>query len=260
MIRIACVLASWLLFAAVGLAQTPISFSFSGAAPGQSNPWNTGTVIASGLSQFPVFGLGSSGWSRASGLVGENSANRYDTSGWSVTTSIATLIANNDYMGFGISVNAGFVMNLNSATVGITVQRNGQGPNQYVLMSNLPGYGLLATDPVMYTGTISGGNSDAATFNLPATGLAGLTGSYEFRLYGLNASSTGGTFSVGIQNDPTPGFRIFNGTVAAIPEPTTFAMFGLGVAGAAAGWRWRRRQLQMAADEEAAERDPEIDS
>ena len=69
---------------------------------------------------------------------------------------------------------------------------------------------------------------------------SGLTSPVEFRLYGWGASSGTGTFSV---NDFT-----FNGTLSAVPEPSTYAAIA-GVAGLAVALvrkRGRRRPTEPA--------------
>ncbi len=158
---------------------------------------------------------------RGSGLIastgGLNGINSFSSTGWNSLT-------NQDYVSFGFQVNPGY-----QATVG-TVQFRTNAEN-----SAPANIGLFSSQDAFGTAVASFGilSGNATYWTLDTSTLQQVSGAIEFRLYATNSNSIGGgivsengalmfgNFAVGRDAQ----FFQVNGTIAAVPEPTTIAMF-----------------------------------
>ncbi|MSU51531.1 MAG: PEP-CTERM sorting domain-containing protein [Opitutus sp.] len=185
-------------------AQVIFTNPITGTNPNTSSHYTTGQTVAVGLT---VTGIG-----RGTGISGSNSNDRYNASGWN-SGSWAT----NDYFTWTVTPNSGYQLSL--ASFAYTGQTSGTGPTSFEFRSGVDGF----------SSSIGTATATGTTITLSSGSFQGLTTSLEFRLYGWGASSSGGTFSV---NDFT-----FNGTVSAVPEPSTYAALAGAAALGLAFWR-----------------------
>ena len=149
------------------------------------------------------------------------------------TTSAA--ITNSEYFTFTITPESGFTFTLDSISfsyqVGITGTTGTQNVT-FALFSSATGFSIAnQISAFTYTedsdGNVSTGSTDAfvntGTITLPAATFANI-GATEFRIYVSDGGSTSTSLFAKVDN------VILNGTTVAIPEPSTYAMMGLGAA------------------------------
>ena len=144
-----------------------------------------------------------SGISRGSGLTASSGTDRFNSKSWS-TGAIDT----NDYYTFTLDANDGYELDFDSFVY--TGTASASGPTAFALRSSLDGF----------TSNIGSPTATGTTIVLTASQFQNLTTPVEFRLYGYGAGGGTGTFSI---NDYS-----FDGTVEAVPEPNTLALFGVG--------------------------------
>jgi len=199
--------------ASQSFAQSIFTNAITDLNPSASNPYATGQVVDAGIT---ATGIG-----RGPTTAAESAANRYAARGWN-----AAAFDTNKYFTFTLTPNAGNAINLTNFIY--TGQASGTGPSFFAFRSSLD----------TFTNNIGTPLAGGATIDLSGAPFQNLTSASEFRLYGWNASSTAGTFSV---NDFT-----FNGTITAVPEPTSLALLGIaGCAGLVAAYR-RRKSKKIA--------------
>ena len=186
----------------------------TGTNPNTADPYTAGQVV---IANVTATGIG-----RGSGITGRNSNNRYNASSWSTALAIDL----NDYFTFGFSPDSGFAITL--AEFAFVGEASSEGPKSFAFRSSIDGF---SSD----IGTV---DSTGASISLATPQFESLSSAVEFRLYGWNAVSGGGTFSV---NDFS-----FNGSVTAVPEPSSMALVALMGGGATVwGWRKRRREAKV---------------
>lgn len=166
----------------------------TGTNPNTANPYTFGQSVAGGLT---VDGIG-----RGMGINGDNANNRYSANNWN--TSALDI---NDYFTLKLTPDAG--NSLNFINFVYTGQASGSGPTAFAFRSSIDTFISDIGTPTA-TGT---------TISLSSGSFQNLSSATEFRLYGWGASGSTGTFSV---NDFT-----FNGSVTAVPEPTSIALVSL---------------------------------
>jgi hypothetical protein len=152
----------------------------TGNNPSSINPFINGQIVNSNLS---VSGIGF-----GSGLIANVGDDRYNLKAWSTGAFSAI-----DYIEFSLTPTANFKINFTSFSYTGSLSAN--GPANLVLRSSLDNYSsnIATLNPV--SGNI---NLSSATFQ-------NITSSITFRIYGYNALTATGTFSI---NDFT-----FNGNV-----------------------------------------------
>lgn len=173
--------------APVSLWTNPIT----GTSPGNSNPYTTGQTVAAGIT---VSGIG------RSGLNANTANNRYNASNWSTAGSID----DTKYFEWTITPDPGNAIKFSSLVY--NGQASGTGPTSFAIRSSLDGFTSNIATPGAAGGTIS----------LAAAQFQSVASAITFRLYGWNASSTGGTASV---DDFT-----FNGNIQAAPPVVTYTV------------------------------------
>lgn len=161
----------------------------TGTNPNTSNPFIAGQTYNSNIS---VSGIG-----RGSGVTGTNANDRYNANSWN-TTSIDL----DAYFYFTLTPNSGYEIDFVSFVY--TSQASGTGPTNFAVRSSVDGYSANLGSPA----------ASGATINLSDSYFQDVTSSITFRVYGWNASASGGTYSI---NDFT-----FNGVVNLIPVTITF--------------------------------------
>lgn len=167
----------------------------TGDDPGLQSPYTEGMSVDSNAT--------ASGIDRGSGITGRSGDDRYNAKSWSTGARDA-----DDYFTFTMDANDGYEIDFTSFTY--TGQASSQGPQSFELRSSLDNY----------SSTIGSPTADGTTIDLSAAEFQDITGPVEFRLYGYDAGSNSGTFSV---NDYK-----FEGEVNPVPEPQTLALLGIG--------------------------------
>ncbi len=181
----------------------------TGTNPGLSNPFTTGQTVDGSIT---VSGIG-----RGSGVNGASANDRYNANSWN-TVSLDT----NAYFTFTLTPNAGQQIDFFDFTY--TGQASGTGPTSFIFRSSIDGF----------TSNLGGPLATGATISLTDASFQSITSAIEFRLYGFGATSSAGTFSV---ND-----FAFQGTVSAVPEPTSLLLFGMAFA-SGLGFKLSRRKV-----------------
>jgi trimeric autotransporter adhesin len=194
-------------------AQAIFSNAITGSNPGASNPFTSGQIVDANLT---VSGIGRSG-----GITTSSAIDRYSATGWNSTS-----FDGNDYFSWTLTPGSGFQLDLVSLVY--SGQASGTGPTTFAFRSSLDSF----------SANIGAPSATGTTISLSNASFQNLTTPVEFRLYGWNASSATGTFSV---NDFT-----FNGSVSAIPEPSTYAaLFGVLSLGLAVARKHRGRLIRV---------------
>ena len=130
---------------------------------------------------------------------------------------------------FTLTPNSGYQLSITSITFGY--RATSTGPIAYAVRSNADSYAAnLASGAITNDAAWSSSGAQSIT-------LSGLSTTTTLRIYGSGASAGGGTFRV---DDVT-----IAGSVAAIPEPSTYALI-LGAV-ALAGVMFRRHRPPRAA-------------
>jgi hypothetical protein len=166
--------------------------------PALSNPYITGEINDPNIT--------GSGIGRGTGLTAVPAiVNRYIANGWSTTSAPGA----NSYFTFTLDANPGYKINFTDFVY--TGQAGGaNAPTSFVFRSSVDGFVADIGSPI----------ATGATIDLSAPQFQNLTDPIEFRFYGYSAAAKAGRYSI---NDYT-----FNGTVAAVPEPASIALLGVG--------------------------------
>lgn len=204
--RIPVMLSSLLLGVCLSQASI-ISFDFAGSDPGLHSPWNTGTTTDPNLS--------TTGFTLGPGVVGNTGDDRFNAKSWSEGSSLSLAISGEDYFGFVITPNAGYALNLNSAEVAFKLQVSGTGPHDISLMSSVGGFSS-GNELQNWTFT-SGAHTSSFSYDFLSSGYDSISSPVEFRIYGFDASGSGGTLSAN-------AFSV-GGSVVPVPEPATWGVF-----------------------------------
>ncbi len=158
------------------ISQTSIwNNSITGTDPSSFNPYTSGDVVSGNIT---VSGIG-----RGSGLINTGSTNdRYNMAGWNSST-----LDPSDYFSFTLTPATGGRINFSS--LHITLQVSAQGPVNFFIGSSLDNY----SSPL---GTITASTSPGTSNTINLNSIFHVTTSITFRIFGWNASSSSGTFSV----------------------------------------------------------------
>lgn len=181
------------------------------------------SLIVAASSASNVTGLN---LSRGSGLTPRTTANSFNSSNWHNLEA-------GDFLSFGFTVADGFAVDLTNLS--IALRASGTGPGSLGLFYSGDNFSTNLT-----TFNLSGGSVNEQLVDLSS--LQGLLGEVVFTIRSIsNVSANGGAIgSSGTMRliEPANSNVLFNGTVAAVPEPQTSAMLlaGLGLL----GWSVRR--------------------
>ena len=185
----------FLLLGSISSTSAQVLFSnlITGSNPNADSPYTLGQIVDPSLS---VGGI-----DRGSGITSSNANDRYSATSWNTPALDASA-----YFTWTLAPNSGYTVDfVNFSYVG---QASGTGPTLFSFRTSLDGFTSAWGLPLATGGTI----------NLTDDFFQDISGPIEFRLYGWNASSAAGTFSV---NE-----FAFSGTThvtSAIPEASTFA-------------------------------------
>jgi len=182
-----CVFGLLSTYAPTCFAQSIFTNNITGTNPSSINPYTSGQVIDANLT---VSGIG-----YGSGLSANLGNDRYNLTAWP-TGALSTT----DYIEFVLTPNSTFKINFNNLVYTGSTSTN--GPADLIIRSSVDSY----------TANISTTNPTGATINLTAPAFQNITTAISFRIYGFNAISSSGTFSI---NNFT-----FNGSVIPITAVT----------------------------------------
>lgn len=199
--------------------------------------WDVAGTNASATNPLPATSVGvnisSANLTLGGGLSTSSSADTFGGSNFD-TTSLSAAITNADYISFTITPTSGYALSISSISFNSGVSTATTNFNVSLLSSAT---GLTAAH-TLHTYSFSSTNAPAQSITLTGSpALQNHTGAIEFRLYGWR--DTGGTSTFRIRN-LSGSDLVINGTVSAIPEPSTYAaLAGLLALG---GVLWQRRR------------------
>lgn len=200
--------------------------------------WNTFGNTGNETIEASVANLGvaASNLTLGSGVNPSANANRFGGSAWFDTgdsptgTTLAESISGNDFIQFVVIPNLNTSLDLTSFV--FRWDRSANGPSSVALRSSADGF---SANLGQLTGLTSGGAATSTNRTMNFL-LSGITSTVTFRLYGFDGTSGGtGGFDTA---DNAPNV-ILNGTITAIPEPSSLVLVGFAFAGASL---FRRRK------------------
>lgn len=198
-----------------------ITYNFAGA------PGDQASTSGSGPTGITVGDI-----SRGSGLTASGALNSISSSGWS--TGALDL---DDYYGFSLTIDSGFTLDLTS--LHFAERRSGTGIRNFQVRASNDNFTTFST----VVSEITVPDNTSTRDQDFALSLNDLTGTIAFRIYGYNAEGTGGTWR--LANHSSEGGLVLNGSLTAVPEPTTIALISLAAAGGAGSYWRKRRQKQQ---------------
>ncbi len=223
---------------------TGASHGFADVLLGWNTAGNLGTETTE-ASTTNLGGINAASLTLGSGVTAAANGNRFGGSGWfntgdSSPSTIANAISGDDFIQFIVSPTAG--NQFTATSFDFIWDRSGTGPSSVALFSSVDSFtNSLGT----LTGLTSGGASTTTLRSISISGISDISTSTTFRLYGFGATATGGTGGFDTATGSTVNNVILNGSVSAVPEPTSMVLVGLmGVAGVAV--RARRRLAKKA--------------
>ena len=188
--------------------------------------WNTFGNLGTETSEPSVFNdlnVAAASLTLGAGVTAATNSHRFGGSNWFNTgdrtagSTITQAVTGNDFIQFAVTPNSGF--HLTATSLVFSWERSSTGPSSLTLRSSLDGF---ASD----LGAITGLGTSLTTGNtLNISGVSNVAAATTFRLYGFggtNALGTGG-FDTNISTTNV----IFNGSVTAVPEPTSIALVSL---------------------------------
>lgn len=215
---------SFLVIGTAALGQL-VAWEITGANAAITNPQPAGSLATHVAGGSLTFG---------SGVTASNTTDFFSASGFN-TTSLAAAITGGDFLSFTITPAAGYALNISSVSFNSGVSTAVTNFNAALLSSAtgfssagaLHSYSFATTTPPNQSITLSG-----------TAALQGLTGVLEFRLYGWRDSAGTSTFRL---RTLSGNDLVVTGSVSAIPEPGTYAMWigAAALAGAAIRRRWQ---------------------
>ncbi|MDF3128484.1 PEP-CTERM sorting domain-containing protein [Kiritimatiellaeota bacterium B1221] len=152
--------------------------------------------------------------------------------------SLATSITQNDYFTFSVTPDAGASLSLDHLDMVYSLGANTQpAETTFVLMSSLTGFtdsDSIESFASSLPGPANNAQGRAHTFDLSGTSeLQNITSTVEFRIYMYNTGANSMTrIAIGRGFNSTPETDLLlDGTISAIPEPGTFSLLVIALAG-----------------------------
>lgn len=231
-----------ILIAVLGIASLAIEptnaqvvlagWDFNGSNSSASNPDLADTVS----SNVTVGGL-----TLGIGLNSSGTANSFGGTGFTVNGTQSSAVSGGDFVSFSLQAESGFTLSLINIAA-YNVRRSATGPTtgiwQYQIGSGT--WTDIGSEITWGAVTTVSGNSQAS---IDLSGISNLQNVGAGNSIGLRIVSWGATSGSGtwfLNQFQTGNDLIVNGSVAVIPEPTTWALIGLGTAFVL--WRIRRKR------------------
>ncbi len=207
--------------------------------------WNTFGNLGTETSEASVSNIANisaASLTLGSGITAAANGNRFGGSGWfdagntAGGNTLGEAINGNSYIQFIVTPTGGATFSATS--LDFTWDRSATGPSSVALRSSFDNF---ATDLGSVTNIIQ---SAFAPNSITIAGLNNVAAATTFRLYGFGASATGGTGGFDTNTD-APSVT-FNGSVTAVPEPTSIALVSLmGCTGLVSGYRRRKAKSNV---------------
>lgn len=208
-------------------------------AKAQLIQWNTYGNAGTETSEASVYNdpnLSASSLVLGSGVNPSSNSNRFGGNNWFDTgdtnpTTLAESIARNDYIEFAITPSFGYKFTLTNLV--FSWEHSSTGPSSLTARSSVDNY---SSD----LGTFTNTSTSLTTNNsITLSALSNISTAITIRLYGYGA--TGTTGAGGFDTSSNTVNVQLNGTVTAVPEPSTYAaLLGLGTFAAMMLWRRKR--------------------
>ena len=158
------------------------------------------------------------------GIGGTAAVNSFNSTNWNITATLAT---NNDYITFSVAAAAGYQLNMTSLDYAMNGSNTAPGTDQWGFSTDGGATWTMETPFNLHNPAVS------ALSNWDFADVSASSVEFRFWAYG-NLSIVNGTAAVTgttrIQNIAGNDL-ILNGTVTAIPEPSTLCLIGFGLAG-----------------------------
>lgn len=158
--------------------------------------------------------------------VAVNAGATFNHNNWTVGGDLATAVANNDYIQWGLTVNPNYSLDLSQLE--LRYDRSNSGPNQLAIVFSSDNF---ATSTTVFTDTDVNVNGENNIINLGSfAALQDVTTSAFFRIFAWGATGSAGTFDIESLNFAGGDLRgiVLRGTVELIPAPGAMAVLGLG--------------------------------
>ena len=124
------------------------------------------------------------------GSVSSTGTSTFNSSGWNTTSTLANAVTDGDYIEWAITANSGYTVSVSEII--IDYDRSGTGPSQVAIRTSLDGY---VSD--IFTDASVNSSGEENTFSPTGGTLTSADGgTITFRLYGYDASGSGGTFDI----------------------------------------------------------------
>lgn len=153
------------------------------------------------------------------------------------TPTLSDAISGAVYQSFTLTPSTGFLLNISGVTFNADAS-SATSTFNFNLLSSLTGFTTL--DSLGSFSIVNGANVTTTIDTSGFNELQGVTSSVEFRIY-ANRSAGTGLVAYFADDGVNGGLFSFNGNVAAVPEPSAYAMLALAGAGFA-GYVIRRRR------------------
>lgn len=206
--------------------------------------WNTAGNLGTETSEPSVTNdanLAAANLTLGAGVVASTNGNRFGGSNWFDTgntaagSTIAEAVAGNNFIQFVVTPSGA---TFSATSLDFIWDRSGTGPSSVALRSSIDGF---ATDLGTVTGMISGGNATTTLRSIAISGVNDISTSTTFRLYGFGTTAVGGTGGFDTATGATTPNVVFNGTITAVPEPTSIVLLSLaGSSGLVVNYRRRK--------------------
>jgi hypothetical protein len=200
-------------------AQTILGFNVNGIVDSNATTSFSATTISGNLSTA----IGLNSLTRASGLAAESGGSMFNSAGWNTTNTFNEL---DDYVSFSMQAQSGFEATYTAMSY--LLGASSTAPNSARWGYKIGAGGFVLQSPFTLPNTTS---IERASWNFSDFTTAEVV---EFRLWVYGATSTSGAVSgssgtVRIRDlsTPTANDLYVEGSVQVIPEPGTWALFGI---------------------------------